>query len=69
MSWNQSKFKSTSLGNIRKFNLTQLKKNMVEIIDDQGFKIVHHKKNSLAMRQGMRIGQSNVGTQCNPSFE
>jgi hypothetical protein len=27
---------------------------MVETIDDEGFKNVHHKKISLAMRQGMK---------------
>jgi len=29
---------------------------MVETIDDEGFKIVHHKKISLVMWQGMRVG-------------
>jgi hypothetical protein len=33
---------------------------MVESVDDEGFKNVHHKKNSIAMRQDMKIGQSNV---------
>lgn len=60
MNWNQRKFKFTCLGNIHKFNLAQLRKNMVETIDDEGFKIVHHKKFSFAMWQGMKIGQSNV---------
>jgi hypothetical protein len=48
--------KSTCSSNICKFNSTQFRKNMVEIIDDEGFKIVHHKKFSLVMWQGMRVG-------------
>jgi hypothetical protein len=60
MNWNKNKFKFTSSGNICRFDLAQLRKNMVETIDDEGFKIVHHKKFSFAMQQGMRIGQSNV---------
>jgi hypothetical protein len=47
--------KSTCLGNIYKLNSTQFFKNMVKTIDDEGFKIVHHKKFSLVMWQGMKI--------------
>ncbi len=60
MSWNKNKFKFMGLGNIYKFDLIQLKKNMVERINDEGFKIVHHKKFSFAMWRGLKIGQSNV---------
>jgi hypothetical protein len=60
MSWNQRKFKFTSSSKICKFDLVQFRKKMVETIDDEGFKIVHHKTFSIAMRQDMKIGQSNV---------
>jgi hypothetical protein len=41
---------------------------MVETIDDEGFKIVHNKKFSFAMWQGMKIGQNNVRCPMQPKL-